>query len=71
MMPLPVSQAFGANQYLIEIFANIGKLCPLIAGIFFTKVGGGWQVANKLKRATKMVGLFCYISLHVESDQRT
>lgn len=43
MMPLPVSQAFGANQYLIEIFANIEKLCLLIAGIFLTKVEGVWQ----------------------------
>ena len=32
MMPLPVSQAFGANKYLIKIIANIGKLCLLIAG---------------------------------------
>ena len=43
MMPSLVSQAFGANQYLIEIFANIGKLCLLIAGIFLTKVEGVWQ----------------------------
>ena len=43
MMPSLVSQAFGANQYLIEIFANIEKLCLLIAGIFLTKVEGVWQ----------------------------
>ena len=43
MMPSLVSQAFGANQYLIEFFANIGKLCLLIAGIFLTKVEGVWQ----------------------------
>ena len=43
MMPLPVSQAFGANKYLIKIIANIGKLCLLIAGIFLTKVEGVWQ----------------------------
>ena len=49
MMPLPVSQAFGANKYLIKIIANIGKLCLLIAGIFLTKVEGVWQFNMSLE----------------------